>query len=72
MIYEMSRDFKCVFVQFRAQGGVPITSPKFYCMGAWTDLKEPIDYISKKLDRPMFLFATSLGAICSTLYLIND
>lgn len=51
---------------------MPITSPKFYCMGAWTDLKEPIDYISKKLDRPMFLFATSLGAICSTLYLIND
>ena len=46
MINEMSREFKCVFIQFRAQGGVPVTSPKIYCMGVWTDIKEPIDYIS--------------------------
>ena len=41
-------------------------------MGAWQDIKEPIDYINKKHKRPIYLFACSLGAICSTLYLIND
>ena len=51
---------------------MPITSPKFYCMGSWTDIKEPIDYINKKLERPMYLFATSLGGIISAQYLIND
>ena len=41
-------------------------------MGAWQDIKEPIDYINKKHKRPIYLFACSLGAICSTLYLINE
>lgn len=41
-------------------------------MGSWQDLKEPIDYIHNTHKRPIYLFACSLGAICSTLYLIND
>lgn len=35
-------------------------------------MKEPIDYIHATHNRPIYLFACSLGAICSTLYLIND
>jgi predicted alpha/beta-fold hydrolase len=41
-------------------------------MGVWQDIKEPIDYIHATHNRPIYLFACSLGAICSTLYLIND
>ena len=41
-------------------------------MAAWQDVKEPIDYISNKHKRPIYLFGVSLGAICSTIYLIND
>lgn len=72
VIQELSRDFKCVFVQWRGQGGVPITSSKLYCMSAWRDVKEPIDYINNLYKRPIYLFACSLGGICSTMYLIND
>lgn len=85
VVNEMNRDFKCVFIQWRAAGDVPVTSSKLYCMGAWKDLKEPIDYINQKYcnrtglsplskapSRPMYMFACSLGAICANLYLIND
>lgn len=41
-------------------------------MGVWKDVKEPIDYIYAKYNRPIYLFACSLGGICSTIYLIND
>jgi predicted alpha/beta-fold hydrolase len=41
-------------------------------MGSWRDVKEPIDYIHATHKRPIYLFACSLGAICSTLYLINE
>lgn len=69
----MCNDFKCVFIQWRAQGGVPVTSSKLYCMSSWQDLKEPIDYINSRTpDRPIFMFACSLGAICASLYLINE
>jgi len=72
MIRECSRDFKCVFVQWRGQSGVEITSPKLYSMGVWRDIKEPIDYIHNKHKRPIYMFSCSLGAICSTIYLINE
>ena len=72
MIMHLHRDFKCVFVQWRAQSGVPVTSNKLYSMASWRDVKEPVDYISQKYKRPLYLFGTSLGAIVSTNYLIHD
>jgi predicted alpha/beta-fold hydrolase len=38
-------------------------------MGSWQDLKEAIDHINKKNNRPMYLYACSLGAICANIYL---
>lgn len=47
-------------------------------MSSWQDFKEPIDYINQTYcktqngDRKIFAYGCSLGAICLTLYLIND
>ncbi len=55
---------------------MPLTSGKLYCMSTWRDIKEPIDAINKEHCkdgcRKIFLYGCSLGAICATLYLIED
>jgi predicted alpha/beta-fold hydrolase len=40
-------------------------------MAVWTDLKEAIDHIQRQHNRPMYLYACSLGAICANIYLTN-
>ena len=44
----MRQGYKCVIINFRGAGGVPLTSKKFYWTMGWKDLKEPIDYINNK------------------------
>ena len=75
LIKELSREFKCVYVQYRAQGGIPVTSNKLYSGCSWPDLKEVVDHIHEKHckanQRPMYLYGVSMGAANVAKYLIE-
>ena len=70
-MWELSSEFDCVYVQWRASGGVPVSSGTLYSMASWRDIQESVDHIYSRFKRPVYLFGVSMGAMASTNYLIN-
>jgi predicted alpha/beta-fold hydrolase len=72
--------YKCGTVIMRGCSGLPLKTPKFYCIGSVSDIEEAVNYVHKKYildpttgrNKQKFLaYGVSLGAMLFFGYLIN-
>ncbi|CAH0405541.1 unnamed protein product [Chilo suppressalis] len=60
---------RCVVVNYRGLGGLPLTTPRLYSAVSHSDLAEAVRAIEKKTDGPLVATGVSLGGLVLTQYL---
>ena len=73
--------YQVAIVNFRGNGGIPITSYKVLCSCCWWDVKEAVDFVhthylinadTKEKQTQMYAYGASMGALLLGLYLANE
>jgi predicted alpha/beta-fold hydrolase len=74
LIKELSKEFKCVYLQYRGQSGIPVTSNKLYSAASWLDIKEVVEHLHSThfSERSMYIYGVSLGGSLIAKYLVED
>ncbi|CAG9796810.1 unnamed protein product [Diatraea saccharalis] len=60
---------RCVVVNYRGLGGLPLTTPRLYCAVSHSDLAEAVRAIEKQTSGPLVATGVSLGGLILTQYL---